>query len=184
MQNDQCTITHCSRKAYPKQRSRCILHSVRTDEDPEAFQNAVGEQLRVARQGVTLDFRDVFFPFDFKLPLGSSWAAADFRNAVFMGDANFHEVSFSRKADFGEADFHKSANFAFTRWGGPAQFVGANFLGEPGIVSFEEATFEKDANLVIHFTLVMNQAILGLALLGAKTESVERRFSKTSGGVH
>ncbi len=39
-------------------------------------------------------------------------------------------------------------------------------------------------NLVIHFTLVMNQAILGLALLAAKTESVERRFSKTSGGVH
>ncbi len=38
------------------------------------------------------------------------------------------------------------------------------------------------ANLVIHFTLVMNQAILGLALLAAKTESVERRFSKTSGG--
>ena len=38
--------------------------------------------------------------------------------------------------------------------------------------------------LVIHFTLVMNQAILGLALLAAKTESVERRFSKTSGGVH
>ncbi len=37
-------------------------------------------------------------------------------------------------------------------------------------------------NLVIHFTLVMNQAILGLALLAAKTESVERRFSKTSGG--
>ncbi len=36
--------------------------------------------------------------------------------------------------------------------------------------------------LVIHFTLVMNQAILGLALLAAKTESVERRFSKTSGG--
>ena len=27
--------------------------------------------------------------------------------------------------------------------------------------------------LVIHFTLVMNQAILGLALLAAKTESVE-----------
>ncbi len=38
--------------------------------------------------------------------------------------------------------------------------------------------------LLIHFTLVMNQAILGLALLAAKTESVERRFSKTSGGVH
>ncbi len=37
-------------------------------------------------------------------------------------------------------------------------------------------------DLVIHFTLVMNQAILGLALLAAKTESVERRFSKTSGG--
>ncbi len=36
--------------------------------------------------------------------------------------------------------------------------------------------------LLIHFTLVMNQAILGLALLAAKTESVERRFSKTSGG--
>ena len=40
------------------------------------------------------------------------------------------------------------------------------------------------AYLVIHFTLVMNQAILGLALLAAKTESVERRFSKTSGGIH
>ena len=43
---------------------------------------------------------------------------------------------------------------------------------------------ENFKNLVIHFTLVMNQAILGLALLAAKTESVERRFSKTSGGVH
>ena len=43
---------------------------------------------------------------------------------------------------------------------------------------------EYRRNLVIHFTLVMNQAILGLALLAAKTESVERRFSKTSGGVH
>ncbi len=42
----------------------------------------------------------------------------------------------------------------------------------------------KTHNLVLHFTLVMNQAILGLALLAAKTESVERRFSKTSGGVH
>ncbi len=43
---------------------------------------------------------------------------------------------------------------------------------------------DKPVYLVIHFTLVMNQAILGLALLAAKTESVERRFSKTSGGVH
>ena len=41
---------------------------------------------------------------------------------------------------------------------------------------------ENCRDLVIHFTLVMNQAILGLALLAAKTESVERRFSKTSGG--
>ncbi len=62
--------------------------------------------------------------------------------------------------------------------------------GDPPLVESESGTFGQPIeasnvdNLVIHFTLVMNQAILGLALLAAKTESVERRFSKTSGGVH
>ena len=52
------------------------------------------------------------------------------------------------------------------------------------VTDYERFLAENSCFLVIHFTLVMNQAILGLALLAAKTESVERRFSKTSGGVH
>ena len=40
------------------------------------------------------------------------------------------------------------------------------------------------ANLVIHFTLVVNQAILGLAPLAAKIGAIERGLSKASGGVH
>ena len=39
-------------------------------------------------------------------------------------------------------------------------------------------------NLVIHFTLVVNQAILGLAPLAAKIGAIERGLSKASGGVH
>ena len=62
---------------------------------------------------------------------------------------------------------------------------GADKLAEYGSsVANRFDVYLKMAILVIHFTLVMNQAILGLALLAAKTESVERRFSKTSGGVH
>ena len=38
--------------------------------------------------------------------------------------------------------------------------------------------------LVIHFTLVVNQAILGLAPLAAKIGAIERGLSKASGGVH
>ena len=40
------------------------------------------------------------------------------------------------------------------------------------------------AILVIHFTLVVNQAILGLAPLAAKIGAIERGLSKASGGVH
>ena len=39
-------------------------------------------------------------------------------------------------------------------------------------------------DLVIHFTLVVNQAILGLAPLAAKIGAIERGLSKASGGVH
>ena len=39
-------------------------------------------------------------------------------------------------------------------------------------------------NLAIHFTLVVNQAILGLAPLAAKIGAIERGLSKASGGVH
>ena len=49
------------------------------------------------------------------------------------------------------------------------------------------ALFEALVNstsLVIHFTLVVNQAILGLAPLAAKIGAIERGLSKASGGVH
>ena len=39
-------------------------------------------------------------------------------------------------------------------------------------------------DLIIHFTLVVNQAILGLAPLAAKIGAIERGLSKASGGVH
>ena len=72
----------------------------------------------------------------------------------------------------------------------PNSLVRPSHESKPEIVAIGVSTGGPNAlaeifpNLVIHFTLVMNQAILGLALLAAKTESVERRFSKTSGGVH
>ena len=43
---------------------------------------------------------------------------------------------------------------------------------------------EDSSDLVIHFTLVVNQAILGLAPLAAKIGAIERGLSKASGGVH
>ena len=47
-----------------------------------------------------------------------------------------------------------------------------------------EGSAQNRANLVIHFTLVVNQAILGLAPLAAKIGAIERGLSKASGGVH
>ena len=55
------------------------------------------------------------------------------------------------------------------------------------VVSYDEHPPRGMPNtwdLVIHFTLVVNQAILGLAPLAAKIGAIERGLSKASGGVH
>ena len=58
---------------------------------------------------------------------------------------------------------------------------GYNVLDAPGQKNLDFGIYN---NLVIHFTLVTNQAILGLAALAAKIGAIERGLSKASAGVH
>ena len=78
---------------------------------------------------------------------------------------------------------------------GPAAFLDVD-AAQQDHSSHEEDNQRQDAqaassgelayycNLAIHFTLVVNQAILGLAPLAAKIGAIERGLSKASGGVH
>ena len=113
----------------------CILHSLASEKDKNAFDQALKSKL----DQEDFDFREVFFP-----------GPISFSRQKFKQSANFHGAKFAGWADFRETEFLAGADFSHVRFGQAALFEKARFAGQvllknteiAGEADFRSASFE------------------------------------------
>jgi uncharacterized protein YjbI with pentapeptide repeats len=128
----------------------CILHSRRSDKDPQAFARA----LAAHRAGKRDNFSRMLFPVpadfggaDFTTAFFNGTVfleACDFSGATFGDMAFFQDAVFAAEATFAFASFEQSGSFARARFQGAAHFRGVTCQGP---ADFSGARFGGEADL-------------------------------------
>jgi uncharacterized protein YjbI with pentapeptide repeats len=157
----QCALLGCQRPALadPQAQGFCILHAPWDGKDLSAFQAAIDEIIKEAREGSgTCDFWRCYFPpsYDCQNLEEAFKFNCDFMETKFSGYANFMRAVFSGYADFMEAEFYEYADFTEAEFPVHAHFVKAKFSRGAGFVraqffrsaDFSEAEFSRYAGFI------------------------------------
>ncbi len=116
----------------------CILHSLVSEKDKKAFDQAL--QAKLAREDY--DFREVFFPGPVSFAKQKFTKLANFHGAKFVGWGDFREAEFLEGAEFSSARFVQAALFEKARFAGQVLFKGTEIGGE---ADFRGASFDGPA---------------------------------------
>jgi uncharacterized protein YjbI with pentapeptide repeats len=156
-----CALLSCGRPALadPQAQGYCILHAPWDGKDLSAFQAAIDEIIKEAREGSgTCDFWHCYFPpsYDCQNLEEAFKFNCDFMETKFSGYANFMRAVFSGYADFMEAEFYEYADFTEAEFPVHAHFVKAKFSRGAGFVraqffrsaDFSEAEFSRYAGFI------------------------------------
>lgn len=150
----------------------CLFHLPTRDKDVGKFEAKFGARLKAvedkiaaieelpederekARDGISYDFRYVWFPSEVDLNKYKFMAAASFGSATFTAAAYFHSATFSADAHFSETTFSAPAYFSSATFSADADFDSATFAARAEFLEaafssyahFESATFSADAS--------------------------------------
>jgi uncharacterized protein YjbI with pentapeptide repeats len=144
----QCALLGCQRPALadPQAKGFCILHAPWDGKDLSAFQTAIDEIIKEAREGSGIcDFSHCYFPvnYDCRSLKQAFKFSCIFKGSKFAGDTFFVAVEFAGGAFFLAAEFSGYAAFKEAKFSGVAVFNGVKFFGD---AVFNEAEFSEDAD--------------------------------------